>query len=224
MTARPVDGRVRSLADAVRREGLGRVITRGLYRRGVLVMRYWWVVERPEETIPDALATLPEGMAFRELTEADLPELLTFPARGAPMKESHLRDAFAHGGRCLGVVRGAEIVGFGWWHLDATHSKVHPKVMGPREAYLHNMYVLPEVRGLKIAPILRYRTYQLLAAAGRDTFYSITAVSNIPSWRFKEKLGAAKLSLHWYLGIGERWHWRVTLRRFTPPSPSLRSG
>jgi len=206
--------RLRSIGDTFRRRGVARTITQALHRRGIDLLRYWWIRERLPAAISDDLVTLPEGLTFRILSEADLPELLTFPARGAPMEERHLTDGFARGDTCLGVVRGEEIVGFGWCSLDATHSNVHPATMAPNEAYLHNMYVLPELRGYRLAPIIRYRTYQLLADTGRDTYYSITVVSNEASWRFKEKLGAEKLLHGVYLGVRERWHWRVTLRRY----------
>jgi ribosomal protein S18 acetylase RimI-like enzyme len=210
--------RLGAIVAAVRRQGLTRTISQALYRRGISAYFFWWVRERLPANGADELAALPEGFAFRLLTEEDLPQLLTFPSRGAPMEEWHLTEAFARGESCLGLVRDEEIIGFGWWSLDASHSNMYPATMAPDEAYLHNMYVLPEFRGYRLAPILRYRTYQMLAATGRTSFYSITTVSNVPSWRFKEKLGAEKVSLHWYLGIKKRWHWRMRLRRYIPPS------
>jgi len=198
----------------LREHGVVHTLQRFLRQRGIDVFRYWWIRERLPAHLSTDLVQLPEGLAFRMLSTADLPQLLTFPARGAPMEEHHLTEGFARGDGCLGVVRGEEILGFGWWSLGVTHSNVHPARMAPNEAYLHNMYVLPEMRGYRLAPTIRYRTYQLLADIGCDTFYSITALSNEPSWRFKEKLGAEKLSLNWYLGIRKRWHWRLTLQRY----------
>jgi GNAT superfamily N-acetyltransferase len=198
----------------IRRRGLARTIKQALYRRGIMATRFWWVREQLPDDLADPQASLPPDLAFRMLTEADLPQLLTFPSRGAPMAAEHLVEGFAKGGGCLGVVRGDTIVGFGWWFLDDTHTLAYPRRMAAHEAYLHNMYVLPEERGSNLAVRLRHRTYQLLAELGRTTCYSITEVANVPSWRFKEKLGAEKVSLHWYLGIRKRWHWRMTLRRY----------
>lgn len=181
------------------------------------MFRYWWIRERPTAHPRAAADDLPPEYSFRMLGIADRSALLAFPALGAPMTTAVIEEALARGDHCVGVVRDGRIVGFGWWSVGRTATRVHPVQLTSNEAYLHNMYVLPEHRGAGLAPLIRRHTYEVLAREGVDTCYSITALDNLPSWRFKEKLGAEKLLLGWYLGIRDRWHFRITLWRYAAP-------
>jgi hypothetical protein len=50
------------------------------------------------------------------------------------------------------------------------------------------MYVLKTFHGMKLAPILRHRTYVALKSMERDTLSSITEFFNTASFQFKQKL------------------------------------
>lgn len=76
------------------------------------------------------------------------------------------------------------------------------------------MYVLKAFRGNNLAPILRYKNYEILKGMGRDTFYSVTEYFNTASLRFKAKLNARVIFLALYVEIFKRYRFRWILRRY----------
>ena len=76
------------------------------------------------------------------------------------------------------------------------------------------MYVLKAFRGNNLAPILRYKSYEILKRMGRDTFYSVTECFNAASFRFKAKLNARVIFLALYVEIFKRYRISWILRRY----------
>ncbi len=186
-----------------------------LIRVGVRITPYYWVEERPPTDIPAELMTLPDGFTCRELGRDEV-VALTPPPEGEPGSHEYalLAEAVAEGSICLGIFRGAELVAFTLSSTDKSMSRFHPVELGPTQAYLHNMYVVPTARGHNLAGILRNQNYQALRALGRNTFYSVTVASNTASWRFKEKLNARKVLLGLHVNIFNRWTLRPVLKRY----------
>lgn len=185
-----------------------------LRRIGIHVTAFYYVKELLPRDIPRDLTALPEGFDFEVFGEREIAIIASFPEQGAPFTETYVLESLERGHTCLGVKHQGEIVGFTWFALDATHSKLHPAAMQPNEAYLFNMYVVPEVRGHNLAPILRFKSYEILRKMGRDTFYSITLTSNQASWRFKQKLNAQRIFLGLYVDFFGAFDSRWILRRF----------
>lgn len=193
----------------MRRHGLALTLRRLLARAGLRVTPYYWMKEMLPTDLPPHLSVLPEGFTFREIGEADVAALNQLGSAEDGMDgERLMRHATDHGYRCLGIMRGDEVVAFTSFATDVSHSLTHQAVMGPNEVYLFNMYVMPEMRGRNFAAILRQKNYELLRAMGRDTCYSITIRSNRASLRFKEKLGAKKV----LLGVCVQWKGKVVAR------------
>lgn len=193
----------------VRTKGTWPVVRTLLARAGLRVTPYYWMREMLPIDLPAHLSVLPEGFTFREIGEEQIAGLNKLgSAEDGRDGERLMRHATDHGYRCLGIMRGDEVVAFTSFATDVSHSLTHQAVMGPNEVYLFNMYVVPEMRGQNLAAILRQKNYELLRAMGRDTCYSITIRENRASLRFKEKLGAKKV----LLGVCVQWKGKVVAR------------
>lgn len=198
----------------VRSHGWGR-LWRNLRRRtGAEFVRFYWVKETLPAETPERLTVLPEGFTFSEFGEAEVDLVAKLSQRGAPFTEARVQDAFARGHTCFGLKFQGEIVAFSWFALNESFTMLYPVSLKPNEAYLFNMFVQPAFRGHHLAPILRQRSYEVLRGLGRDTFFSITVVSNEASWRFKQKLGAQRVLLVWYLALAGKFERRWVIRRY----------
>ncbi len=199
----------------LRTKGTWSVVRALLSRLGVRITPYYWVKETLPAEIPDHLTALPDGLTWRELGQDEIAALPPPPeADEGVHPHAMLSEAVSSGNHCLGIFRGDEIVAFTSFSTGVSMSRFHPVAMGPTEAYLYNMFVLPAARGHNLAGILRYRNYEVLRGLGRDTFYSVTVTSNTPSWRFKEKLSARKVFLGVHVELFGRWPLRLVVKRY----------
>ena len=76
------------------------------------------------------------------------------------------------------------------------------------------MQTLHRHRGHDIAPRLRWKCLEFLAASGRRSCYSYSDYFNRPAIRFKEKIGARKLFTGMYVGIRGLGGKNFILRRY----------
>ncbi len=189
----------------VRSRGLPFLVRAALLRLGIRCSIFYWIEERSSSHTGRMLPPLPDGFLIKTLGADEVTTISQWDAKGAPIGGAEMHNHLAGGARCIGLLRGDEIVGFSWYALDRAISDIWPVALQQNEAYLFNMYIRPEVRGLQLAPILRHHTYRLLAEMGRDTCYSITLAINKPSWRFKQKLGARKLFTGVHLEVIDKW-------------------
>lgn len=150
---------------------------------------------------------------FRFLTEQDMPEVAAIPGR--QLTEEYFQKLLKDGKRCLGIFREGKIVAFTWFDLQNAHIG-NGAVFGLKEdeAYLFDAFTAESARGSGLAPYVRYRTYEELAKLGRRRCYSLTSVLNAPSTRFKARLGARILELHFLIGLFGRWRFYRVLKRY----------
>lgn len=198
--------RAESWVAAVRTRGLPFLVRAALLRIGIRCSIFYWVEERSPRHPGRAIPPLPDGFRIKPLSAGEITTISRWDAEGAPILGGEMHTRLTEGARCIGLLHGDEIVGFSWYALDRVTSAIWPVTLQSNEAYLFNIYIRPEVRGLQLAPILRYHTFGVLAELGRDTCYSITLAINKPSWRFKEKLGARKLFTGIHLERIGHWH------------------
>ena len=201
------------------RDGLRGWLRYYLRRFGIQLVPYYYVQERLPADLPASLTALPEGFEFARFGEAEIAELGRLPANDETASEALMRQRLQAGYSCLGMKHRGSIVAYTWFSLDTTQTRLYPAVLQPNEAYLFNMYVEPGHRGHHLAVIMRYRCYEALRDLGRDTFYSVTITSNKPSWRFKQKLGAARLFLGLYLQLFRKFEGRWIVRRYQHSLP-----
>ncbi len=200
--------------ERVRNEGVLFALLRYSRRVGILVQPFYYMREALPAEFPEHLTKLPEGLEFSVFGRDDVLAISQLEERKGYVNERYVVDSLDKGDTCLGVKRHGKIVAFTWYSLARSDSQIYPVTMKPNEAYLYDMYVVKAYRGVNIAPILRYRTYEVLTSMGRDTFYSVTELSNAASIRFKQKLGAQPVLLGIYIRFVNRYRVRWVLRRF----------
>ncbi len=197
-----------------RDEGTGKAV-KYLFKRVLMDVRpFYYMKEIFPAAVPDHLTALPDGFEFFTLTESDLETFRHHPRRDEYVDHQTMLDHLHKGDTCLGIKCKGEIVALSWYSLIDSTAKYYPAPMGEKEAYLYDMFVFAEYRGKNLAPILRYKNYQILHSLGRVTYYSITERANSASLRFKQKLGAQKLFLAAYCELFGRYKKTVILRRY----------
>ena len=200
--------------ERVRNEGVLFALLHYSRRVGILIQPFYYMKETLPAEFPEHLTKLPEGFEFSVFGRDDVMAISRLEERKGYVNERYVIDKLDKGDACLGVKRHGKIVAFTWYSLAQSDSHIYPVTMQKNEAYLYDMYVLKEYRGFNIAPILRYRTYEVLTSMGRDTFYSVTELSNSASRRFKQKLGAQPVLLGVYLRFVNKYRVRWVLRRY----------
>ena len=212
-TASTFADRLRRWLDSGWRAALRTALRRGVGRVVPRVTPFYYLKEALPASWPAACAELPEGFRFALFGAAEVQAISRHPERGHYVRPQYALENLARGDTCLGIMRGSQIVGFTWYSLTTNRSPHYPCVLQPHEAYLYDMYVFRDFRGHALAPILRYRCYQMLHALGRDTFYSVTECANKASLAFKRKLGARIVMLGLYISCGSRYRTRLILFR-----------
>jgi len=132
-----------------------------------------------------------------------MPAITVFPDRKIPERKFLARLELGH--LCLGARRYGELVAFTWCSPTEWDYWGRLKLLD-HEAYLYDAYTAIPYRGRGIAPALRYRLYEELAKAGKTRLYSISERLNLPSLRFKAKLGAVIIDRGVHVILLKRWH------------------
>jgi hypothetical protein len=189
---------LRRAGEILRREGFLSFLLHCLKVARIEIIPFYYVKEALPSEAPASLTTMPEGYDFSMFDFSDVMVISNLPER----LEEHFRperaiESFNHGKMCLGIKHAGQIVAFTWVSVERTWARIYDSVLKENEAYLFDMYVLKAFRGMNLAPLLRYKTYELLGGMERDTFYSITGFFNTAAMRFKQKLNARTV----FLGI-----------------------
>ncbi|MBN2483723.1 MAG: GNAT family N-acetyltransferase [Candidatus Omnitrophica bacterium] len=127
-----------------------------------------------------------EGYTCEFLDSIEMEKISAIRGDGPSLEE--LRSRRAKGNRCFGMRYHDEIIAFNWIDSQEISSGLFRQPLKNNEAYLFDMYTDKRFRGKNIAPYLRYRTYQVLTAEGKNCFYSISNFFNKASLKFKKKL------------------------------------
>lgn len=162
---------------------------------------------------PEFIA-LPDGFEFSIFSLEDVMTISSMPERADYIYAKFVVDKYNKGDICLGIKFQGEIAAFSWFSLDKCHSPLYFAEMGSKEAYLYDMYVKKAYRGRNLAPVLRYKSYEVLRGMGRDTFYSITERSNTASFRFKQKLNAQIVFLGLFVELFRKFRRTWVLKRY----------
>jgi GNAT superfamily N-acetyltransferase len=170
-----------------------------LARTGLVLCPYFITLEDvrgSEDLAPDPRLTM------RWLSQEDITEMLRIALR--KVGAAHIRELMTTSS-CMGVFCDDQLAGYSW----ASPIRVPIPTgtgqalfeLAPDEAYLFDMYVAPQYRGLRLAGLLRSQLYRALAAQGRTRAYSITLAFNRSSRRFKARLGAREIELRLYVHV-----------------------
>jgi GNAT superfamily N-acetyltransferase len=104
-------------------------------------------------------------------------------------------------------------VAFNWANPHEFSGNLCRFDLEPDEAYLYDAYTIPDYRGKRLAPYLRYQTYRCLSRRGMNRIYSISDAFNTPSIRFKQKLKARFVKLGLSIQLLNRRTYNITLRQ-----------
>lgn len=115
---------------------------------------------------------------------------------------------------CMGIKYNDEIVAYGWYELKRLTSPLLTFPLERNEAYLSSARTFKKYRGNNLAPYLRYQMYEHLKKLGCITLYSISDFSNVPSIRFKRKLGAKKIKLYLFIRVTKHFRKLWLLRTY----------
>jgi len=197
----------------IRAHGLSFVL-KDYARAWIRIISFYYIKEVVPAQIPEELTTIPEGFEFSAFNREDVLAISTMAERKDYIYDQYVLENFDAGDTCLGIKHNGEIAAFTWYSLEKCRSGHYPVTMRENEAYLYDMYVLRAFRGHNLAPILRYRNYEVLERLGRDTFYSITERSNKASLRFKQKLGARIVFLGLCVVLRNDHNFHCVLKRY----------
>ena len=159
------------------------------------------------------------GCSIRPLGASEMHMVANMPNRKRDFEEVLSRLEFAE---CLGAFVGDTLAGYTWSRRDQV-SRLRGGIQLHRlshdEAYLFDMYVDKDFRGMSLAPLLRHHLFQHLTSQGVRRFYSMTAYFNRSSRKFKAKLGARELELRFTIGFWSRLNADFLLRRYDKSTP-----
>ena len=187
---------------------------KAIARSGLVIRPYYVFKEGLFVGNPKVFAVGSQAYEISFLTREDVQNLDRI--EGREITALGMQDKLSKGHKCLGLKINGNIAAFTWCRFDIFD---FPETKGfalrENEAYLYDMYVLKDYRGLNIAPLLRYSCYKELAKIGNMVLYSFADVSNRPAVRFKRKLDARIISLHLYIRIGKNLRWNVKLKTYS---------
>jgi GNAT superfamily N-acetyltransferase len=206
--------KLRRVSERLRKDGLMETLRYCLKRLGVEIRPFYYAKEALPAEIPENLTAVPESFEFLTFGRDEVMAISEMSEREGYVGKRYVIDHFEKGDTCLGLKKEGRIAAFSWFSLEETGALLYPAKLEQNEAYLFDMYVLQEFRGNNLAPILRYKNYEVLRDMGRDTFYSITECYNKPSRRFKEKLGAEFVFFGVYVRLFRKRVFRRVLKRY----------
>ena len=140
------------------------------------------------------------------------------PALAAKSERDHSRadmlEMLSRGCVCLLIRYKGDIAACMWYDLYRCSYPYLEFELSDDEAYLYSARTFDDYRGKALAPFLRQKMYEHLAAMGRTRLYSITLFENTPSIMFKKKLNAKNLKLYLRFNRLAKNHPSILLKRY----------
>jgi len=125
-----------------------------------------------------------------------------------------VRQAYGHGGVCIGARAGAQLAGYVWFAFDsAPHVRGVWVKVPPQAIYRYKAYVRPAHRGKGVAPAMYRFADRALRERGRNEVVNCIATHNFASIGASRRSGAGTLG---YLG-----YWQADERFVSCHSPAV---
>lgn len=182
-------------------------------RIGTYVRPYYVVLEGGEIKKSPPAAPVSAACEMGSFDSGEMRLMSSIPGRR--FSEEELTKRLEEGKRCYGLKTEGQMAAFTWVDFKEFGMRTHRFLLKENEAYLFDAYTLPEHRGKGLAPVVRYYAYERLEAMGKKRLYSITDFFNVPSIRFKKKLGAKIVELRLLFLVFNRKLFDIRLRKYT---------
>lgn len=195
------------------------VIKNGLFFQGVRhavakigidIMPYYWV---QEEVIPTETPKLRTDLVFnfRTLSKENLSDVI---AEADSITEKKIHQSFADGQECVGLTHDGEIAAYMFVELNDFEIKNRKFNLNTNEAYLLNMFTLPNFRGKNLAPYLRHACYRHLEKKNLTKKYSVSNYFNKSAIKFKKKLNSKPQKLFVNIELFKAIQWNFVLKTY----------
>jgi len=182
-----------------------------LARIGIMINPYYWELENTGTITSPKIKGNTEEFIVDYLSLEEIEALIS---RIKGIRNDEFIEGIKRGQKCIGLRHKGEIAAYMCIDFKSFEYNKREFQLKSNEAYLLNMYTFEKFRGRNLAPYLRFKSYELLQKANRDTIYSITVYFNKSSLRFKKKLGVKHLKLYLYIGLFKKINWNFRLRTF----------
>ena len=203
------------LEKAIKRFNDG-ILLNVLYQRmpfGKKILTPYYLVQ--EGFYGDSVPSVEPKLGPLEVCELDPSDISILAAsRERDHSEKEMLKMLSKGCVCMGIKYKDEIAACMWYDLAQCTYKYLTFDLAEDEAYLYSARTLKAYRGKALAPYLRQRMYEHLAAIGRTKLYSITLYENTPSLMFKRKINARNLKLYVHIRIFGKHNWNLLLRKY----------
>lgn len=185
-------------------------VRHALAKIGVDIMPYYWVREEVRPTSLPKLRT-DQTFTFKVLEKVDLNDvILTTDV----INEKKIHQSFDDGQECVGLVHDNQIAAYMFIQLNDFEIKNRKFNLNSHEAYLLNMYTLPNFRGKNLAPYLRHLSYRHLEKKGITKNYSVSNYFNKSAIKFKKKLNSEPQKLFLNIELFKSIQWNLVLKTF----------
>ncbi len=177
-------------------------------RRSGLKIDLFWLVREGEQEIETSFP--PDySVALLERDAAAQVEALT---EWNTLEEINRRMDAGH--TCLVLRHHDSVVGYTWANLEEVKDLADEYKLKQGEVYLYDAYVDPAHRGDGLASRLRNSCYNLMRKQGFSSFVSISDRFNLPSLKFKRRLGGRPEALYLGLQLGRFRIGQLCLRSY----------
>ena len=148
-----------------------------------------YIYQEGLDLAPDSIVPKrPDGYRIAYARNEDMPQLIAFPDKRDSLETLNRR--LDRGDLCIAAWSNGAIASFCWVSVTDFSSETFSLHLGKQEAYLLDTYTAKEHRRRGLSLFLRYRLYEKLSEQGRHTLFSVANRFNLPSIRFKNKIGA----------------------------------
>jgi GNAT superfamily N-acetyltransferase len=154
-----------------------------------------------------------ESHEITSFDNRDMKQMAAIPDRR--FSEEELIARLKEEKKCYGVKIAGQIAAFTWVDLKEFGMSCSRSLLKKHEAYLFDAYTLPAFRGKGLAPLVRFYAYEQLEKMGKKTLYSITDFFNVPSMRFKAKLGARTIEMRLLFWAFKRRIFDMRLKKYS---------
>ena len=148
-----------------------------------------YIYQEGLDLAPDSIVPKrPDGYRIAYARNEDMPQLIAFPDKRDSLETLNRR--LDRGDLCIAAWSNGAIASFCWVSVTDFSSETFSLHLGKQEAYLLDTYTAKEHRRRGLSLFLRYRLYEKLSEQGRHTLFSVANRFNLPSIRFKNRMGA----------------------------------